>query len=104
MRVKIEITQEDINRGISRNPETCPVARALKRVCKRGCSMSVGGKDFSITDNADCVVEVVTSVAVRRFIDKFDNPATRNKCKPFSFTLDMLKADAEKLIKPSCRT
>lgn len=78
--VKIEVTQEDIDRGVCGNATRCAVARAIRRI--------VGKRNIEVTQNNIAVnsdFDVAPPKKVRDFIDKFD--ANKKSVKPFSFVL-----------------
>ena len=78
MKITIDVTADDIQRGQRGNCRTCPVARAVaKRVFGRigvGIALITVGR----------VVEVSTPDVVVEFIRKFD---WKGKADPFSFEI-----------------
>lgn len=80
MRIKIEVTQEDINYGIKGICDSCPVARAIKRKVKDH-GVSVGSNYIRVWGK-----EIQTLKKVSEFIRKFDTAKT---VKPFSFCINL---------------
>jgi hypothetical protein len=81
MKTTINVTQEHIDKGLRRQCSKCPVALAIKDVCKPETYVNVssviyvGGK-FSKAAPLD----------VERFIGRFDGSFS---VEPFSFDLDI---------------
>mgnify|MGYP003556362465 CR=1 FL=1 len=76
--MKIQVTQEDIDKGIKQNICNCPIALSLKRNFPRakvGCSITLNGTWNDAID---------TPVEASCFIDKFDNDLP---VEPFEFDL-----------------
>jgi hypothetical protein len=78
----IKVTQRDIEKGLRRSASSCPVARAINRVHKKGTPSlaTVGPNTITIGYNT-----MRTPPIVRAFIDAFDMGVKR---RPFSFTLE----------------
>jgi len=67
--MKIIVTEEDIDRGQRRDPENCPVARALRRAGVEHCG--VGGIAVMIGSGADHTMVVLPCIA-QEWIMQFD--------------------------------
>lgn len=83
MRIKIEVTAEDIQQGKHSSPCACPVACAIRRTT--GAYVGVFGDYIDYCDprtNEDYVI--TPPLKVERFIHRFDGG---KKVQPFSFTL-----------------
>jgi hypothetical protein len=84
-RVKIRVTQDDIDKGIQSNCVECPVARALNRAGIKGLVASSFVSVVSVNDGpAGFFAELPRSA--NRFIERFDN---YREVKPFNFFLNM---------------
>lgn len=78
MKLKVNVTRDDIKRGIPEDESYCPIARAVRRL---------GKKKLVLVDADICVLGLHDFKLPRKaakFIDKFDNGET---VKPFSFTM-----------------
>ena len=86
MKIVIDVTQEDINKGIKEDASKCPIARALKRTIK-------GIKDIEITGDTgsfmlqDQQYQFKSTKTMDRFIEKFDDEG-RKAVKPFRNTVN----------------
>lgn len=80
MRVRIEVTQEDIDKG-KHGAMSCPVARATSRAF--GYSVAVWGDYIDVRKTTSKTVFCAPG-EVGRFIDAFDSGRT---VKPFTFTI-----------------
>lgn len=81
MKTLIHVTQEHINNGRRRQCSQCPVALAIKDVCKPKSDVHVGiriliGNKFAKH----------TPLDAERFIGRFDSSCS---VEPFSFELDI---------------
>jgi hypothetical protein len=93
MRVRVEVTRDDIDRGVRRNAKKCPVARAVRRQLIRGCRVFVTGT-LIISKGTSVLYEkpIELPQQASRFIAKFDETrmkADRKKLKPFVAILDI---------------
>lgn len=84
--VKIEVTEEDIAKGVKWNPVRCPVAKGIRRVLGKGKKLEVDGYSLSITSRNGETDEVDLPKKVHKFVDRFDDG---RKVKPISFCLRM---------------
>lgn len=87
--MKIEVTQQDIDKGICRGPYLCPVARAVKRATRRQ-KVGVWADEEAPLDKA-FKVEIPKDnfyfkvpTKVNNFVQNFDSG---NIVKPFTFVL-----------------
>lgn len=76
----IDVTQQDIDEGSTRNPYGCAVARAMKRV---GIDATVFPTEIQVNGK-----RLLTTPEISNFIVQFDKE--KELVKPFSFDLDML--------------
>jgi len=83
MLYKIEVTKEDIQKGRPCKENSCPIARAIRRV--------VGKKRIAVLWSGILVCNKQTHVSkqdmVDRFVENFDDEEKRRYCRPFSFML-----------------
>lgn len=79
MRVKINITKYALKRYDVRNTENCPIAVAVRRLCKPGQFVRVG---CSYVRFGDAERDYVYDRSIRRVFDR----------KPYSFMLNLPKA------------
>jgi len=61
-KIRVEVTEEDIAKGIRENCRLCPIARAIKRlgheeVAVMGDSIEIGTVDFEAPPEVDAFVE-----------------------------------------------
>lgn len=86
--MKLDITQEHIDKGIRGSFESCPIALAAKKECpgKRIHINSATIRAYDITDDNDRETGLIywLPVAARDFIQAFDG---REPVKPFSFEI-----------------
>lgn len=97
MRVFLDVTQEDINNGDTRQTDTCAVARALTT---RGfTNVEVTGSFVTVTDKNGNTRTAQTSPALENFINIFDGKtrklpngvkASRKTLQPATFRLDFI--------------
>ena len=88
--MRVEVTEEDIDRGMRHDPHCCAVARGIHRAVGLhvGDRVSVGSRDCTIQwGKARFRGEIPDEVG--QFIDAFDEGF---KVKPFSFELDLIEA------------
>lgn len=76
--MKIQVTQEDINNGMRRNGNKCPVTLAIKRAT--GIALVSSGLTICVYGRR----ELIPPVAVTEFIEQFD---AGNPVSPFEFNL-----------------
>lgn len=85
MKIKIEVYQADINRGVKKSVSQCPIARALRRAIK-GCeSVSVDSPQISFRLNQKKYVATTTR-KLFRFIRDFDAKG-KSSVNPISSTI-----------------
>ena len=78
---KIEVTKEDIAKGIPTKENSCAIAKAVRRaVGHRKIYVNYFG-DIKIDNN-----QYKANKNIVKFIRRFDND--KNKCRPFSFTIE----------------
>lgn len=87
MSLKIEVTQDDIDRGICQSPTRCAVARAIRRITGKryvevNADQTLVGQDFNTE----------LPKKAQDFIHRFDED--KKKVKPFSFVLRGWKGQA----------
>jgi len=90
--MQINVTQEDIDRAsqyLIQNKcvysDKCPVALAITR--ERGTTSMVTKTEIIVGVKYWTPVGFATPPEVVDFIEKYDNSATRDQCRPFSFEL-----------------
>ncbi len=74
----IEVTREDINKGIKRNACHCPIARAIAR--HTGSQCAIGGDIYLSNSGKSCFIPEIAQI----FISRFD---AGEPVKPFKFDL-----------------
>lgn len=79
MKLRVEVTAEDIRKGVKDDTCKCPVARALKRIFP-GSPVEVGVTYVSIRG-----VVAAAPRSVRRFVDRFD---MGKRVRPAVFVID----------------
>lgn len=84
MIVKIDVTQEDIEKGITGSCTRCPVALALRRAVPEATN-AVVRKDCISVNPYDFYVESITPQKVAWFIFDFDGGGPAH---PFTFEVD----------------
>lgn len=97
MKIKVNVTRHDIDKGCQRAQTRCPVARAIGRHLKKTeyASVSVGAKLLGFYKHRGTFVDAVidTPPQVATFIRAFDRPnCVRDLLDPFSFELDFSRA------------
>jgi len=87
LKLTINVTKQDILNGKPGNLNSCPIARAAKRMGFK--KVSVFGKLTGNYKGENLTLDM--PIRARNFIDKFDatigDVATRKTIKPFKFTL-----------------
>jgi hypothetical protein len=82
--MKIEVTQEDIDKAVRGDPFCCPIALAVKR--QSGKDVYVRSKWISLDSNDGCSREkIFLSLKAADFIYKFDHGI---KVEPFIFEIE----------------
>ena len=87
MKIKVEVTQEDINNGVRQDGDNCPIACALKRLVKSP----------EVEDDIEFDLDGIRYVAripdkASEFISKFDNAVN---VLPFSFEIEAKEKEYE---------
>lgn len=93
MRIKVTVTQDDINNGHSVSASACPVAKAINRACDHRLYASVTYDKLYLRAPTG-TVGFAAPKRVHDFVIKFDKGL---KVHPFSFTLNLRKSHAETL-------
>lgn len=88
--MRIRVTQLDITRGVTGQPTTCPIARAVKRAYNWNREVQVGVSSFSVSPAGDFDGEESQSfdlpAKAQDFISSFDSVgANPDYVEPFSF-------------------
>jgi hypothetical protein len=86
--MRINVTQEHIENGVSRHPGCCPVALALKDINPKS-DPCVCYSNIFYTDGLGERHFVTSPNAVRGFVSRFDNS---KPVEPFSFNLNIPEA------------
>ena len=88
MIVDIEVTQDDIDKGIPKSACDCPIALAVARAAK-GCQVSVGNTSVAFSRSYS-TLHVLLPEAPRAFINAFDTGALPQALLfPFTFQIDV---------------
>lgn len=82
MKIKVEVTQEDINNGVRQDADNCPIACALKRLVKN--PQVEDDIEFDLNE-IRYVAQLTAEASV--FISKFDEGDLINVL-PFSFEIE----------------
>jgi len=85
MRVKIEVTQEDIDLGVVADGDSCPIARSLRRIFP-DLDVYVGGCYFDLIDEGIEIASVTLPKTAQRFIDRFDGERATVRPETFYVT------------------
>lgn len=89
MKIKVQVTDAHIKSGTRKNPEFCPIARALRNTILLGYKVRTGTLDIDRARprNRRLIQQERTlPLKARNFIKKFDLGA---KVKPFTFFLNV---------------
>jgi hypothetical protein len=81
MRITVQVTQRDIRLGKHGDPWNCPIARAIKRVVRRGAMEGVIGSYFYLGTETRKL-----PAKAERFVSDFESKA---EVYPFSFVLNV---------------
>ena len=86
--MRIEVTQDDINRGIRHHTAQCPIALAVRRTCPDAGSVRVSSVValFRSGDSRAYCWGVLPLIAWQ-FIEAFDE---RHEGEPFAFDLEII--------------
>lgn len=79
---KIQVTKEDIAKGIPMKKASCPIARAVRRV--------VGHRKIEVDYPTHIAIQdeiYIPSTNIAKFLNNFDDDERRKFCRPFSFIL-----------------
>lgn len=89
MNVTIEITEDDIKRGVTKDCKACPIARAFCRVLRSGFYPDVTVPNMRIFNYMGRQVATITlPIIAIRFIEDFDFPKDRPVI-PFKFVIQL---------------
>ncbi len=80
--VKVDVTEEDITRGVRGSCTACPVALALRRAT----GTNWASVDDSVMESAHSFNRAETPPEVVKFIYLFD---AQGRVEPFSFEVDL---------------
>lgn len=84
MKYTIEVTQEDIDEGISFLCDACPVALAMRRAM--GKEIFISPDAWGLTRNSNDPTDQPLPSEAKHFILDFDSGAP---VKPFTFTIEL---------------
>lgn len=104
VRIRIEVTAEDIAKGNPTICSSCPVALALRRIAADGFQSfgAVGTETFRVNLGSHLHLRLALKIKlpakVRRFVYQFDNYG-REAVSGFAFTID-LEDEFRSQIKP----
>lgn len=97
-KIRVNVTQRDIDEGEAKDCQQCPIARALWRVAKRRGAQKVqigrGTWDVEFTDYTKDVWGYLPDAA-KAFVNAFDLGKT---VQPRSFTLTSVDTDEEPVV------
>jgi hypothetical protein len=79
---KIQLLQDDIDKGLPARSAFCPVARAIRRACPKIKQVNVGCSRIRLGDGQ----YITTPPEVCNFISAFDR---HKPVEPFEFDLDI---------------
>lgn len=82
MKIKVQVTAEDIQNGLQSSPNNCPVSLACKRALKTDNYVGVTPAYINYNDR-----DLHISRSVRKFVTAFDSGG-EDAVKPFFFYLD----------------
>lgn len=82
--MEIEVTQQDINKGIKGDICNCPIALALKRNGFKNVEVNGSDADFNVMP--DIFVSLPLPKKAQTFVTKFDEEG-KEAVKPFGFNL-----------------
>ena len=91
MKLKVTVTQEDIDKGCRSSQTACPVARAIRALFKGDMRISVSTQSFFIEPRGKEKMDWhFLPPHVTRWIIHFDTyDHAKQQPKPFSFTLNI---------------
>ena len=98
IKVSVDLTAEDIERGVPMNCRECPVARAIARALSALDCLTYVGVTWVSMKGIDVRLEVAGEDMVSNFwspctvdawIEKYDEALTRPRCEPFRFDLEL---------------
>lgn len=72
MKFSIDVTADDIDRGVERSHHFCPIALSLKRIFRDYRTVSVGRSRFSVTLDNDSVYHGLLPSKASSFTHTFD--------------------------------
>lgn len=84
--IHIEVTQDDINRGIPKNACRCPIALAVRRTTGVECAVRPCGSYLHQNGSGIDVVSFALPDIASRFIKMFDEYGS---VQPFSFDISI---------------
>jgi hypothetical protein len=86
MKIKIEVTQDDINKGERGNARFCPIARACSRIIPNSSKPSIAGGRWNYVNVNNIERRFNVPDFVNDFINDYDlnNPVT-----PIEFDIDI---------------
>lgn len=94
-KIRVEVTAEDIAKGVPQECNSCPVAIAVGRACPAAVKVGVDGATIDIyaawdveSDAKSEYVVARTPREVNEFIKRFDNG---DPVGPFSFDLEVIR-------------
>ena len=90
MLVEVNVTEDDIVKGIKGNCSQCPVALAVNRILKDRFFSAIGGLRVTISEYGmkDYDIHMSDSHELWSFVRQFDDYGP-NYAHPFSFSLDI---------------
>jgi hypothetical protein len=86
--IRIEVTQDHIDRGSQSDPWACPIALAL-RDAYPGRTIRVETEEIYATDRDGYEVLIRLPLEAQNFIHKFDSKLDREHSQPFTLWLQV---------------
>lgn len=94
MNVVIEVTQKDIDAGVKKDCNKCPIALAMLRAFPEAAKVCVDGDCLTVFVNDREMLEATTTEEAYSFIERFDSgDLPEVKVEPFTFTAEFNKID-----------
>lgn len=87
--VTVEVTEKHIKRGVTCDPEGCPIACALKAKGYR--NVNVGSADLSFSTKNGKYYEATLNQKLQRKIERYDDTG---KMKPFTLNVKVSPVDS----------
>jgi hypothetical protein len=90
MKVRINVTKNDILEGCQHDANECAVARTIGQRCRSSVNVTVTRDTIGLL-KGNLYKGIETSETAEQFITKFDAATDVKRLKPIRFTLDIPK-------------